>query len=222
MYAAGMRCMLLVVLGLVACSKDTAKQSGDPGAPATPSAPPPSNPVSGKVLTGDQVCNALTPDEVEAELHVKTIARMLPKAGEYGAPRCGWFKADGPDAPDASRLSIAMFIHDNAADSKQYFAKKLDDMCNLNRRMGAGSGSDAGSGSGSAGSGSAGSGSGSGSGLGGLEFPDLGDAARFCGGLWVLKGRTFFDLSLGRNAGTRDERFAAARHLAERVLPRLP
>lgn len=213
---------MLIILGLVACSSKDApssKPSDDPPAPV------PSAPALNKLSTADQVCDALTPDEIEAELHVKTVARKLPKSGEYSAPSCGWFVADAPDtadAKDAKIVGVTMFIHDNAADSKQYFGDKLEGMCRLPPSASAGSGS---AGSGSAGSGSAGSGSDSLTGPArgrAIIGPNLGEDAAICGSLWVLKSRTFFALTARNPTATREQRIQIMRHLAERVLARVP
>jgi hypothetical protein len=108
--AAAMNRTLLIVLALVAgcSSKDKDKSKAT------------------KLATEEQVCDALTPAEVEAETQLKTTARMLPKAGEYGAPSCAWLVSD---APDARGVAVTMFFQDNEADSKEYFAKKLAWVC---------------------------------------------------------------------------------------------
>ncbi|HEU4730062.1 MAG TPA: hypothetical protein VFT22_19325 [Kofleriaceae bacterium] len=126
-----MRRALFIVLGLVVgCSSKDASESRQ--------APQSKDPVAGsakeqvrKLASAEQACDALTPAEVEAELHEKTTAHMLPKAGEYGAPECGWFVSD---APDAHGVSVAMFFQDNEADAKRYFAKKLDTVCSSGKR----------------------------------------------------------------------------------------
>jgi hypothetical protein len=227
MYAVVMRPVMLFVLALTACSsKDSAssKPSGDQ--PAAPAAPPLT--AGGKVLTDDQVCDALTPDEIEAELHVKTVARKLPKPDKSSAPSCGWFAADAPETPDAREIvGVTMFIHDKAADAKEYFNDKLDDMCRLLTTPSTGSAGSGSAGSGSAGSGSAGSGSGSDSLTGpargrALIGPNLGEDAAVCGSLWVLKGQTFFGLRVRIPTATREQRVQSYRHLAERVLAHLP
>jgi hypothetical protein len=121
----------VVAFGLIAtgCSSKDAKDS--PGAKDDPK-PALGAPVTAvaKITSEEQVCDALTPAEVEAELHEKVTARMLPRAGQYGAPECGWLTSDGPDAHG---VKIVMFFNDSEGKSversKQYFADKLASLC---------------------------------------------------------------------------------------------
>jgi hypothetical protein len=123
-----MRRTLLAVLGLAtACSSKDAGSSGDKAAPAPRTAAAP----VARIATAEQVCDVLTPAEVEAELHENTTARMLPKAGEYGAPECGWLVSD---APGAHGVSVTMFLQDKEADARTYFAHKLDSVCRDGKR----------------------------------------------------------------------------------------
>lgn len=133
-----------VVLGLLfasglcwACSRDEAGQR----APSAASEPIPApaarqygerplldGPAQAKHETED-VCALLTTDEVTTELKKSVSAKMLPRAGEYGAPTCGWFSA--ADAPGTPKLRVALFRGNERG--RQAFTKKLEDVCRANR-----------------------------------------------------------------------------------------
>jgi hypothetical protein len=196
-YGAAMRRMLLIALCLAAgCSSKDAKPAPAtqvPTAPAKKAAPDQdAAPAVTKLVTAEQVCEALTPAEVEAELHIKTTAKMLPKAGEYSAPSCGWHVST---EKDAAGVDVTMFFQDNLADAKEYFGKKLEDVCldyqtNKDAR---------------------------------LVVPDLGDEAAFCGQLWVRQGTSFFSLTTPGAPTTDIEAWKLHQiNLVKNVLPRLP
>ena len=95
---------------------------------ASSAAPPGATAKSAPVIvrSEDQVCELLTPEEIKATLNWKTSPRRLPKAGEYGAPECGWFVSD---APNAMGVSVLLFIHAEPGHGKESFAEKMSSMC---------------------------------------------------------------------------------------------
>ncbi len=68
-------------------------------------------------------CWMLTPGEVASVLKLQTVANKLPKAGEYGAPRCQW--APLIDASNPPSLVIAYF-GDQGKDVDKYFEDHLE------------------------------------------------------------------------------------------------
>jgi len=84
------------------------------------------------VRSDDQVCELLTPEEIRATLNWKTSPRRLPKAGEYGAPECGWFVSD---APNAMGVSVLLFIHAEPGHGKESFADKINSLCRGSQRQ---------------------------------------------------------------------------------------
>jgi hypothetical protein len=78
------------------------------------------------VRSEDQVCELLTPEEIKATLNWKVSPRRLPKAGEYGAPECGWFVSD---EPNAMGVTVLLFIHAEPGHGKESFADKMNTMC---------------------------------------------------------------------------------------------
>jgi hypothetical protein len=192
-----MRTQLLVIMVLAAgcSSKETGEKTKEskPETAAKPSKEPePAVPAVQKLPDAEHACDALTPAEVEEVLKLKTTAKMLPQAGEYGAPECGWLVSD---AKDAAGVTVTLFFQDTEAESKEYFAKKLDSVCmNYETKKDAR-----------------------------LVVLDLGDEAAFCGGLWVRQGTSYFSVTTP-GASTADiEAYKAAQiALARRVLPRLP
>ena len=93
------------------------------------SAPPPGAAAKGApviVRSDDQVCELLTPEEIRATLNWKTSPRRLSKAGEYGAPECGWFVSD---EPNAMGVAVLLFRWAEPGQGKQAFADKLNSVC---------------------------------------------------------------------------------------------
>jgi hypothetical protein len=70
----------------------------------------------------------LTPAEVASVLKLQTVATKLPKAGEYGAPRCQW--APPTDASNSPSIVIAYF-GDQGKDVDKYFEDHLE----IDRKM---------------------------------------------------------------------------------------
>jgi hypothetical protein len=117
---------VLVVSG---CSRrESAPMSGSSTAPPGAAA----KVASVIVRSEDQVCELLTPEEIRATLNWKTSPRRLPKAGEYGAPECGWFVSD---APNAMGISVLLFIHAEPGHGKESFADKMNSMCRGTQRQ---------------------------------------------------------------------------------------
>jgi hypothetical protein len=189
-YRAAMKFLLSACL-LAACSSSDSKPSPTKTVPATTNPITNAAPAVTKLVTEDQACEALTPAEVEAELHIKTTAKMLPKSGEYSAPTCGWHVSD----TDTTGVEVTLFFQDNLADAKEYFTKKLTDVCvdyatKKDVR---------------------------------LLVPDLGDEAAFCRSLWVRQGTSYFSIETPGAPTTDIEAWKLAQiHLAKDVLPRLP
>lgn len=127
-YRAAMRRMFTIAIALAAAcsSKDSKPAPTDKPTTTTTTTDKSAAPAVAKLVTEDQACEALTSAEVEAELHIKTTAKMLPKAGEYGAPSCGWHVSE---EKGAAGVDVTLFFQDNLSDAKEYFGKKLDSVC---------------------------------------------------------------------------------------------
>jgi hypothetical protein len=80
------------------------------------------------VRSDDEVCNALANGEVRVALNQVVTSKVLPRAGEYGAPNCGWFTAD---APDKAKVEVTVFTHSD--DGKASFKSKLESVCKEDR-----------------------------------------------------------------------------------------
>jgi hypothetical protein len=87
---------------------------------ATGGAPKASNP--------ETPCWMLTPAEIASVIKIQTIAVKLPKAGEYGAPRCQWTPL--ADASNAPSIVIAYF-GDQGREVDKYF----EDHVEIDRKM---------------------------------------------------------------------------------------
>jgi hypothetical protein len=68
-------------------------------------------------------CWMLTPAEIASVIKIQTVAVKLPKAGEYGAPRCQW--ATPVDASNPPSIVIAYF-GDQGRDVDKYFEDHLE------------------------------------------------------------------------------------------------
>jgi hypothetical protein len=68
-------------------------------------------------------CWMLTPAEVASVLKLQTVPFKLPKAGEYGAPRCQWSPLS--DASNPPSIVIAYF-GDQGKDVDRYFEDHLE------------------------------------------------------------------------------------------------
>ena len=79
-----------------------------------------STPKGGSVETP---CWMLTPAEVGSVLKLQIVATKLPKAGEYGAPRCQW--APPVDASNPPSVVI-MYFGDQGKDIDKYFEDHLE------------------------------------------------------------------------------------------------
>jgi hypothetical protein len=112
-----------IALGALHCSR---RESRPSSASSASSGATTGKTVPIVVRTEDQVCDLLTPEEIKATLGWKTSPRRLPKAGEYGAPECGWFVSD---APNAMGVSVLLFIHADPGHGKESFADKMSTMC---------------------------------------------------------------------------------------------
>jgi hypothetical protein len=76
-----------------------------------------------RAATIETPCWMLTPGEVSSVLKLQTVATKLPKAGEYGAPRCQW--APPTDASNPPSIVIAYF-GDQGSDVDKYFEDHLE------------------------------------------------------------------------------------------------
>ena len=139
----------------------------------------------GKAITSEeQVCDLLTADEVTAELKVPVTARLLPKAGEYGAPSCGWQTSDDPSSMG---VKVLLFYHPDSVEGPKYYKEKLDGICHGKQEV----------------------------------IADLGDEAAFCGGVWVRKKNSFFNVSPLHGDKSIDWK-AVDERLARLVVTRMP
>jgi hypothetical protein len=76
-----------------------------------------------KASSPETPCWMLTPAEVTSVLKIQTVAIRLPKAGEYGAPRCQW--SPPVDASNPPSIVIAYF-GDQGKDVDRYFEDHLE------------------------------------------------------------------------------------------------
>jgi hypothetical protein len=193
--------MILLAAAVPACSKKSGTDEAPPGsgtAAAAGSAAGSAAPAVEVIRSEDEVCDVLTPEEIKAELGIDTVARMLPRAGEYGAPTCAWYvdpPGDADAAPPPRGVSITMFLQDTEADGKEYYDKKLESVCGMLPK-------DAKR----------------------IDVSGVGDHAAVCGRLWVRSGSTYFSMSqAGGGAGTTpEERLEQLKRLALKVIPRVP
>lgn len=103
------------------CSSDKNDGSNPNGAPDG-SVPESDGSVS-VIHSEDEVCSLLTPAEVGAQLGETVTARVLPKAGEYSAPECGWLVGDD----ESKGVSLVLFFHPEDSDGPGYFEDKVTD-----------------------------------------------------------------------------------------------
>src|SRR5882672_977078 len=121
--------LLLLSFSPLGCKKLLEIATG----PSQEADPPPADsaaPITGnasettsRVGAPETPCWMLTPAEVASVIKLQTVATKLPKAGEYGAPRCQW--APPTDASNPPSLVI-MYFGDQGSDVDKYFEDHLE------------------------------------------------------------------------------------------------
>jgi len=120
--------VLLLPLGLTGCKAlreliDSSKEIEPSKTASASSATGSANESTSKGSSAETPCWMLTPAEVGSVLKLQIVATKLPKAGEYGAPRCQW--APPIDASNPPSLVI-MYFGDQGKDVDKYFEDHLE------------------------------------------------------------------------------------------------
>jgi hypothetical protein len=108
------------------CKRLVEEPSKEVEPPSTASAPAAAGSTGASTWKGgssETPCWILTPAEVASVLKIQTVAFKLPKAGEYGAPRCQW--SPPIDASNPPSIVIAYF-GDQGKDVDKYFENHLE------------------------------------------------------------------------------------------------
>jgi hypothetical protein len=111
-------CKKLIELGTQPSSEIEPPQTAPATSVTTSSTTSPS-----KGSSAETPCWMLTPAEVASVLKLQTVAIKLPKAGEYGAPRCQW--APPTEASNPPSIVIAYF-GDQGKDVDKFFEDHLE------------------------------------------------------------------------------------------------
>jgi hypothetical protein len=108
----------LTALTLPACKARAPGES--PAIPAVPAA-------SAPIHDGEDVCGLLAPADIAAVLKTTLVASKLPKAGQYGAPRCR-YSTVADAAPGGPEVNTALYLADDSSSPMgKYFDEKLED-----------------------------------------------------------------------------------------------